>query len=65
MLLCNKLEKPSLILKKYQPKYQDLFDQNSDKQIKVAVILQERLSKRRILIQKIDRVEPLCVFSNA
>ena len=65
LLLCTKIEKNSLISAKYQPKYQDLFSQDSEKQIKIALILQERLSRRKILIQKMDRGEPLCVFSSA
>ena len=65
LVLCTKIENSSLISMKYQPNYQDLFSQSSDKQIQIGIILQERLTKRKILLQKLDRGEPLCVFSGA
>ena len=65
LLLCTKIENSSLISMKYQPNYQDLFSQASDKQIKIGIILQERLEKRKIILQKMDRGEPLGVFSSA
>ena len=65
LVLCTKIENSSLISMKYQPNYQDLFSQSSEKQIQIGIILQERLTKRKMILQKLDRGEPLCVFSSA
>ena len=54
-----------MIEKNEQLKYQDLFSENRQKQLVVAVILQNRFIKRRNMIQNMDRGEPFSVFSSA
>ena len=65
LLFCKILDNHNMIEKNEQPKYQDLFSENSQKQLVVAVILQNRFMKRRNMIQNMDRGEPLSVFSSA
>ena len=59
LMICSKIQNRSLIPEKNQPKYQDFFDEDTGKQSKVAQILQIQLEKRKLLIQKMDRGEPL------
>ena len=64
LLSCMKLQSNCLLLEKDQPKYSDLFSENGEKQAKIALILQEKLEKRKIILQEMDRGEPLSVFSS-
>ena len=47
LLFCKKLDIQNLIAKKQQPKYQDLFSENSQKQSDIASILHERFLKKK------------------
>ena len=46
VLFCTKIESCCLIMEKNEPKYQDLFSENSSKQKTIAKLLRGRLEKR-------------------
>ena len=61
ILWCDKIESEDIVSKNNQPDYQDLFEEDCEKQKKIAAILLERFTKRKQNI--IDRGEPHAVCS--
>ena len=61
ILWCDKIESENIVSKNNQPDYQDLFEEDCEKQKKIAAILLERFTKRKQNI--IDRGEPHAVCS--
>ena len=55
LLRCDKIENEGIISHNYQPKYQDLFEEDFEKQRKIALILMENFTKRKQLIYQYSR----------
>ena len=64
LISCKKLENNCVVLEQEQPRYQHLFSEDIEKQLKISTILQGRFKKRKEIIQKMDRGEPHSVFSS-
>ena len=49
LLCCTRIEYNCLVNEKNEPKYEDLFSEDSTKQIAIAKILKGRLEKRKAM----------------
>ena len=58
LIYCKYLNSQDISLENNQPTYRDLFSQILQKQLTIAMIIQKRYSKRKMLLQKMDRGEP-------
>ena len=52
LLWCDKITSEGIISHIYQPKYEDLFEEDCEKQRKISLILMEKLARRKKLIEK-------------
>ena len=52
LLWCDKIESQDMLSHSYKPKYEDLYGEDCEKQRKISLILMEKITKRKQLIEK-------------